>query len=77
MATADELAQMILNGLRGGKLVNVQANQGPIPSFTLAFENDEEESGTLTFQPSLLVTAGPGIAEVRAQITVNVGEFKK
>ena len=76
MATAEELAQDILSGLRGGKLVSVQANQGPVPSFTLGFENEKEESGTLTFQPSLLVTAGPGIAEVRAQITVNVGEFK-
>ncbi len=76
MATADELAQGMLK-LCGGKLVNVQANQGPVPSFTLGFENDQEELGTLTFQPSLLVTAGPGMAEVRAQITINVSEFKK
>ncbi len=75
--TPDELAQMIVKALVGGKLVGVQASQYPVPSFTLNFENEKEETGTLTFQPSLLVTAGPGLAEVRAQITVSVGEFKK
>ena len=75
--TADEIAQTMLKSLVGGKLVGVHGNQNPVPSFTLTFENEREESGSLTFSPSLLVTSGPGVAEVKAQITVNVGEFKK
>ena len=75
--TADEMAQGILNALAGGKLVGVHGNQSPVPSFTLTFENGEEKSGSLTFSPSLLVTSGPGATEVKAQITVNITEFKK
>ena len=61
----------------GGRLTGVTANQGPLPSFTLVFENEKEERGTLTFQPNLLVSAGAGVAEVKAQININIGDWRK
>ena len=73
----EEIAQAISQGLQGGKLVSVVANQGPVPSFTLLFENGNEEQGTLTFQPSLLVESTLGQVGVKAQININVGAYHK
>ena len=63
--------------LEGGRLIGVIANQGPVPSFTLVFENSQEERGTLTFQPSLLTETTLGQAQVKAQINLNVGAYRK
>ena len=75
--TNDEIATMMFDKLQNGRLVGAFANSGPIPSFTLRFENAQEEAANLTFQPALQTQIGSGIAEIKARIEINITEWRK
>lgn len=75
--TNDEIAGMISSKLGGGKLISVTANTGLLPSFTVYFENEREERGSLTFQPALQTMINTGLVEIKARIEISIGDWRK
>ncbi len=73
----EEIAKLVEDSLRGGKLVGVYWNQDSVPSFTMLFENGEEQKASLTIKSAITSLINPGVAEIKARIEVSIQGWKK
>ncbi len=72
-----DLAKTLLEHLKGGKLVDFRVQGGPVSTFVLVFETDDERIGTLSFQPAFGVDVQSNQVTVTPKVNIGVNPYQK